>query len=308
MNKENKTIKAQTKFSFNDSDFDVEEISDGRGELSNQRLSDDVYLFMRDISKIPLLSKEEEYELAIRNQKGDKFARDRLCECNLRWVVSVAKKYTGRGVPFLDLIQVGSMGLLNAIDKFDPSKGFRLSTYSTWWIRQYILKELFNNNRLIVLPSHVINDMRKIDKFTKEYLSMYGEEPTLDIISKEVDIPRAKLEQYLQMSQDAVSLDVPVGDDGDTVLLNMIADDSFDLETDILSSAFENDVVELIKGLTDREQYILKSRFMLCGTEYKTLNQLSEELGISRERVRQLEDKGLKYLLHPKRSKKLFVY
>ena len=293
---------------FLSSDNEANEENVQEVNISDNYVGDDVYLFMKDVSHIPLLTQEEEAELAELSSKGDKDAKDKLCVSNLRWVISIAKKYLYRGVSFLDLIQAGTLGLMHAIDKFDVSKGYRLSTYSSWWIRQYILKEIFDNGQVISLPSHVISDIVKINKFFREYLSEFGVEPSFEDISKAVSIPVKKVIQYHQISQNFLSLEYPLTDDGCLTLGDVIEDETQKgVEEQAMNTVFEATLLESIENLSEREQYILKSRFQFGGCTYKTLVELGEELGISRERVRQLEKRALNYLKKPEINEKLFA-
>ena len=267
---------------------------------------DPVRMYLKEIGKIPLLTADEEIELAKRMEKGDPEAKRRLAESNLRLVVSIAKRYTGRGMQFLDLIQEGNMGLMKAVDKFDYTKGYKFSTYATWWIRQAITRGIADTGRTIRVPVHMVETINKTLRMTRTLLQELGREPTPEEVAERLNVSVSRVREVLKISRDPVSLDTPIGEEDDSHLGDFIEDDSALSPAD--SAAFSMLRAELataLESLTDRERQVVKLRFGLEDGRARTLEEVGKEFNVTRERIRQIEAKALRKLRHPSRSKRL---
>ena len=267
---------------------------------------DPVRMYLKEIGKIPLLTADEEIELAKRMEKGDPEAKKRLAESNLRLVVSIAKRYTGRGMQFLDLIQEGNMGLMKAVDKFDYTKGYKFSTYATWWIRQAITRGIADTGRTIRVPVHMVETINKTLRMTRILLQELGREPTPEEVAERLNVSVSRVREVLKISRDPVSLDTPIGEEDDSHLGDFIEDDSALSPAD--SAAFSMLRAELataLESLTDRERQVVKLRFGLEDGRARTLEEVGKEFNVTRERIRQIEAKALRKLRHPSRSKRL---
>ena len=276
-------------------------------------ISDDsVRLHLREIGKIPLLSAEEELELAKRVKEGDKKAKDKRAEANMRLVVSIAKRYSGRGLDFLDLIQEGHTGLLRAVEKFDPDKGFKFSTYATWWIRQAITRAIADQARTIRIPVHMVETINKLLRTQRRMTQELNREPTIEELSKELDMEPEKIEYVIKIKQDISSLDAGVGRDGeddDSVLQDFIVDeDTVSPEDSASNQLLKEQVQEILSSLSDREQKIVRMRFGLDNGKNHTLEEVGQEFAVTRERIRQIEAKALAKLRKHKDAKKLYEY
>ena len=276
-------------------------------------ISDDsVRLHLREIGKIPLLSAEEELELAKRVKEGDKKAKDKMAEANMRLVVSIAKRYSGRGLDFLDLIQEGHTGLLRAVEKFDPDKGFKFSTYATWWIRQAITRAIADQARTIRIPVHMVETINKLLRTQRRMTQELNREPTIEELSKELDMEPEKIEYVIKIKQDISSLDAGVGRDGeddDSVLQDFIVDeDTVSPEDSASNQLLKEQVQEILSSLSDREQKIVRMRFGLDNGKNHTLEEVGQEFAVTRERIRQIEAKALAKLRKHKDAKKLYEY
>lgn len=302
-------------------DPDIEELTDeeeiDEETLNNNQYFDDisddsVRLYLREIGKIPLLSGEEELELAKKVVAGDKRAKDKMAEANMRLVVSIAKRYSGRGLDFLDLIQEGNTGLLRAVEKFDPDKGFKFSTYATWWIRQAITRAIADQARTIRIPVHMVETINKLLRTQRRMTQELNREPTIDELAKELEMEPEKVEYVIKIKQDITSLDAGVGRDGedeDSVLGDFIEDeDGATPEESATSQLLKEQVQAVLSTLSDREQKIIKMRFGLEGGKSHTLEEVGQEFAVTRERIRQIEAKALAKLRKHKDSKKLHEY
>lgn len=298
-------------------DLDEEDIDTDEDLLSQEQYFDDasddsVRLYLREIGKIPLLSAEEELELAQRVVAGDKRAKDKMAEANMRLVVSIAKRYSGRGLDFLDLIQEGNTGLLRAVEKFDPDKGFKFSTYATWWIRQAITRAIADQARTIRIPVHMVETINKLLRTQRRMTQELNREPTIDELAKELEMEPEKVEYVMKIKQDITSLDAGVGRDGDeedSVLRDFIEDEeSATPEESAASQLLKEQVQEILSTLSDREQKIIKMRFGLENGKSHTLEEVGQEFAVTRERIRQIEAKALAKLRKHKDSKKLHDY
>lgn len=297
-------------------DTDVEIIPDEGGEIDLEAtlpkgiaVDDPVRMYLKEIGKVPLLSAEEEMELAQRMEDGDEEAKRRLCEANLRLVVSIAKRYVGRGMLFLDLIQEGNLGLIKAVDKFDWRKGFKFSTYATWWIRQAITRSIADQARTIRIPVHMVETINKLIRISRQLLQEYGREPTPEEIAAEMDISEEKVREILKIAQEPVSLETPIGEEEDSHLGDFIPDDDVPAPAEAAAfSMLKEQLVEVLDTLTDREQKVLKLRFGLDDGRARTLEEVGRRFDVTRERIRQIEAKALRKLRHPSRSKKLKDY
>ena len=259
-----------------------------------------------EIGRVPLLSPEEEIELAIRIIDGDEVAKKRLSEANLRLVVSIAKRYLGRGMQFLDLIQEGNLGLIKAVEKFDYTKGFKFSTYATWWIRQAITRAIADQARTIRIPVHMVETINKVKKVSSQLLHTNGHEPTADEISDELDMPVDKVREIMRVAQEPVSLETPIGEEEDSHLGDFIPDDDAPAPADAAShTLLKEQLAEVLDTLTPREEKVLRLRFGLEDGRSRTLEEVGKEFNVTRERIRQIEAKALRKLRHPSRSKKL---
>lgn len=273
----------------------------------NAAMDDPVKVYLKEIGKVPLLTPEEEIELAIRISDNDENAKKRLAEANLRLVVSIAKRYVGRGLQFLDLIQEGNLGLIKAVDKFDYTKGFKFSTYATWWIRQAITRAIADQARTIRIPVHMVETINKVKKASSQLLHLNGREPTPDEIAEYLeDMSVDKVREILRVAQEPVSLETPIGEEEDSHLGDFIPDDEALAPADAASmSLLKEQLSEVLKTLTPREEKVLSLRFGLKDGNPKTLEEVGKEFNVTRERIRQIEAKALRKLRHPSRSKKL---
>ena len=272
-------------------------------------VDDPVRMYLREIGKIPLLTFDEELELAKRILEGDEEAKQKLAESNLRLVVSIAKKYVGRGMLFLDLIQEGNMGLIKAVEKFDYTKGFKFSTYATWWIRQAITRAIADQARTIRIPVHMVETINKLIRTSRNLLQQMGREPTPEEIAKEMEIPVEKVVEIQKIAQDPVSLETPIGEEEDSHLGDFIQDEDSPAPHDAASyTLLKEQLEEVMNTLTPREAKVLKLRFGLEDGKSRTLEEVGKEFDVTRERIRQIEAKSLRKLRHPSRSKKLKDY
>ena len=287
-------------------DEDEVEIIDDVDVLEGVSTEDPVRMYLKEIGNVPLLTTEQEVELAKRVEAGDEEAKKQLTEANLRLVVSIAKKYVGRGMPFLDLIQEGNMGLMKAVDKFDYTKGYKFSTYATWWIRQAITRGIADTGRTIRVPVHMVETINKTLRMTRTLLQELGREPTPEEVAERLNVSVARVREVLKISRDPVSLDTPIGEEDDSHLGDFIEDDSALSPAD--SAAFSMLRAELataLESLTDRERQVVKLRFGLEDGRARTLEEVGKEFNVTRERIRQIEAKALRKLRHPSRSKRL---
>lgn len=272
----------------------------------NAAMDDPVKVYLKEIGKVPLLTPEEEIEYAIRIADDDPVAKKRLAEANLRLVVSIAKRYVGRGMQFLDLIQEGNMGLIKAVDKFDYTKGFKFSTYATWWIRQAITRAIADQARTIRIPVHMVETINKVKKANSQLLHQNGKEPTPEEIADFLDMPTERVREILRVAQEPVSLETPIGEEEDSHLGDFIPDDDALAPADAASmSLLKEQLADVLKTLTPREEKVLSLRFGLADGNPKTLEEVGKEFNVTRERIRQIEAKALRKLRHPSRSKKL---
>ena len=272
-------------------------------------IEDPVRMYLKEIGKVPLLSAEEEIDLAKRMADGDEEAKKRLAEANLRLVVSIAKRYVGRGMLFLDLIQEGNLGLIKAVEKFDYQKGFKFSTYATWWIRQAITRAIADQARTIRIPVHMVETINKLIRVSRQLLQELGREPTPEEIAKEMDMPVERVREILKISQEPVSLETPIGEEEDSHLGDFIQDDNVPVPADAAAFTLLKEQLEEVLGtLTEREQKVLTLRFGLEDGRARTLEEVGKEFNVTRERIRQIEAKALRKLRHPSRSRKLKDY
>ena len=272
----------------------------------NIAIDDPVKVYLKEIGRVPLLTPEEEIDLAIRISKGDANAKKRLSEANLRLVVSIAKRYLGRGMQFLDLIQEGNLGLIKAVEKFDYTKGFKFSTYATWWIRQAITRAIADQARTIRIPVHMVETINKVKKVSSQLLHTNGHEPTADEIAEELDMPVDKVREIMRVAQEPVSLETPIGEEEDSHLGDFIPDDDAPAPADAAShTLLKEQLSEVLDTLTPREEKVLRLRFGLEDGRSRTLEEVGREFNVTRERIRQIEAKALRKLRHPSRSKKL---
>ena len=288
-------------------DLKLDEIGDNSYEGIS--VDDPVRMYLREIGKIPLLSYDKELELAKRILQGDEEAKQELAEANLRLVVSIAKKYVGRGMLFLDLIQEGNMGLIKAVEKFDYTKGFKFSTYATWWIRQAITRAIADQARTIRIPVHMVETINRLIRTSRHLLQQLGREPTPEEIAKEMEIPVEKVMEIQKIAQDPVSLETPIGEEDDSHLGDFIQDEDSPAPHDAASyTLLREQLEEVMSTLTPREAKVLKLRFGLEDGKARTLEEVGKEFDVTRERIRQIEAKALRKLRHPSRSKKLRDY
>ena len=270
---------------------------------------DPVRMYLKEIGKIPLLTADEEIELAKRMEKGDPEAKKRLAESNLRLVVSIAKRYTGRGMQFLDLIQEGNLGLIKAVEKFDYKKGYKFSTYATWWIRQAITRGIADTGRTIRVPVHMVETINKTLRMTRTLLQELGREPTPEEVADRLNVPVSRVREVLKISRDPVSLDTPIGEEDDSHLGDFIEDDSALSPADSAAfSMLREELNTALESLTDRERQVVELRFGLRDGRARTLEEVGREFNVTRERIRQIEAKALRKLRHPSRSRKLKDY
>ena len=272
-------------------------------------IEDPVRMYLKEIGKVPLLTAEEEIELAKRMEAGDEDAKKRLAEANLRLVVSIAKRYVGRGMLFLDLIQEGNLGLIKAVEKFDYNKGFKFSTYATWWIRQAITRAIADQARTIRIPVHMVETINKLVRVSRQLLQELGREPTPEEIAERMEIPVERVREILKISQEPVSLETPIGEEEDSHLGDFIQDDNVPVPADAAAfTLLKEQLVEVLGTLTEREQKVLRLRFGLDDGRARTLEEVGKEFNVTRERIRQIEAKALRKLRHPSRSRKLKDY
>ena len=307
---------------LDEDDFDEEPDIEDLKEVENLKIEDftdssfdgisvddPVRMYLREIGRIPLLTYEEELELAKKILQGDEDAKQKLAESNLRLVVSIAKKYVGRGMLFLDLIQEGNMGLMKAVEKFDYTKGFKFSTYATWWIKQAITRAIADQARTIRIPVHMVETINKLIRTSRHLLQQLGREPTPEEIAAEMEIPVEKVAEIQKIAQDPVSLETPIGEEDDSHLGDFIQDDDSPAPHDAASyTLLREQLEEVMNTLTPREAKVLKLRFGLEDGKSRTLEEVGREFNVTRERIRQIEAKALRKLRHPSRSKKLRDY
>ena len=291
---------------------DEEEVELDKIDLSvpeGVSIEDPVRMYLKEIGKVPLLSAEEEIELAKKMEQGDENAKKRLAEANLRLVVSIAKRYVGRGMLFLDLIQEGNLGLIKAVEKFDYRKGYKFSTYATWWIRQAITRAIADQARTIRIPVHMVETINKLIRVSRQLLQELGREPTPEEIAEEMDMPVDRVREILKISQEPVSLETPIGEEEDSHLGDFIQDDNVTVPADAAAfTLLKEQLVEVLGTLTEREQKVLRLRFGLDDGRARTLEEVGKEFNVTRERIRQIEAKALRKLRHPSRSRKLKDY
>ena len=272
-------------------------------------IEDPVRMYLKEIGKVPLLSAEEEIELAKKMEMGDQEAKKRLAEANLRLVVSIAKRYVGRGMLFLDLIQEGNLGLIKAVEKFDYRKGYKFSTYATWWIRQAITRAIADQARTIRIPVHMVETINKLIRVSRQLLQELGREPTPEEIAEQMNMPVERVREILKISQEPVSLETPIGEEEDSHLGDFIQDDNVPVPADAAAfTLLKEQLVEVLGTLTEREQKVLRLRFGLDDGRARTLEEVGKEFNVTRERIRQIEAKALRKLRHPSRSRKLKDY
>ena len=296
-------------------DIKIDDIDLGDGKDSDfvadgaVTVDDPVKVYLKEIGRVPLLSSEEEIDLAIRIADGDVQAKQRLSEANLRLVVSIAKRYLGRGMQFLDLIQEGNLGLIKAVDKFDYTKGFKFSTYATWWIRQAITRAIADQARTIRIPVHMVETINKLVRVQRQLLQELGREPSPEEIADNMDIPVERVREIQKISQEPVSLETPIGEEEDSHLGDFIQDDNVPVPAEAAASTLlKEQLVEVLGTLTEREQKVLRLRFGMDDGRARTLEEVGKEFNVTRERIRQIEAKALRKLRHPSRSRKLRDY
>ena len=286
---------------------EVEMTEDETALSSNVKINDSVRMYLKEIGRVPLLSADEEVNLALRIQQGDQEAKQELAEANLRLVVSIAKRYVGRGMQFLDLIQEGNMGLMKAVEKFDHTKGFKFSTYATWWIRQAITRAIADQARTIRIPVHMVETINRLIRVQRQLLQDLGREPKPEEIAKKMNMTPDKVREILKIAQEPVSLETPIGEEDDSHLGDFIEDDNATSPAEHTAYALlKEQLDEVLEQLTDREENVLRLRFGLDKNgEIRTLEQVGQVFGVTRERIRQIEAKALRKLRHPSRSKQL---
>ena len=272
-------------------------------------IDDPVRMYLKEIGKVPLLSAEEEIEFAQRMEEGDEEAKKRLAEANLRLVVSIAKRYVGRGMLFLDLIQEGNLGLIKAVEKFDYRKGYKFSTYATWWIRQAITRAIADQARTIRIPVHMVETINRLMRVSRQLLQELGRDPIPEEIAKVMEMPVSKVREIMKISQEPVSLETPIGEEEDSHLGDFIPDDDVPVPAEAAAfTLLKEQLIEVLDTLTEREQKVLRLRFGLDDGRARTLEEVGKEFNVTRERIRQIEAKALRKLRHPSRSKKLKDY
>ncbi len=297
----------ETAFEDMEAAVEVTEVESGDDASADGVSTDDpVKVYLKEIGRVPLLSPEEEIELSIKIAEGSDYAKKRLSEANLRLVVSIAKRYVGRGMQFLDLIQEGNLGLIKAVEKFDYTKGFKFSTYATWWIRQAITRAIADQARTIRIPVHMVETINKVKKVSSQLLHKNGHEPTAEEIALELDLPADKVREIMRVAQEPVSLETPIGEEEDSHLGDFIPDDEAPAPADAASRMLLREQLRDVLGtLTQREARVLSLRFGLEDGRPRTLEEVGKEFDVTRERIRQIEAKALRKLRHPSRSKKL---
>lgn len=295
-----------------DDDEDLDDPIEDETEIAvpdGVSIEDPVRMYLKEIGKVPLLSADEEIKLAQRMEEGDEAAKKKLAEANLRLVVSIAKRYVGRGMLFLDLIQEGNLGLIKAVEKFDYRKGYKFSTYATWWIRQAITRSIADQARTIRIPVHMVETINKLIRVSRQLLQEEGREPTPDEIAEEMGISVEKVREILKIAQEPVSLETPIGEEEDSHLGDFIPDDDAPAPAEAAAfSMLKEQLVDVLGTLTEREQKVLKLRFGLEDGRARTLEEVGKKFDVTRERIRQIEAKALRKLRHPTRSKKLKDY
>ena len=288
---------------------DIENLEQSFANSSHTKINDPVKMYLKEIGKVPLLSAEEEIEYAKRMEQGDEEAKKRLAEANLRLVVSIAKRYVGRGMLFLDLIQEGNLGLIKAVEKFDYRKGYKFSTYATWWIRQAITRAIADQARTIRIPVHMVETINKLVRVSRQLLQELGREPSPEEIAEAMDIPVERVREIQKISQEPVSLETPIGEEEDSHLGDFIQDDNVPVPAEAAASTLlKEQLVEVLGTLTEREQKVLRLRFGMDDGRARTLEEVGREFNVTRERIRQIEAKALRKLRHPSRSRKLKDY
>ena len=285
---------------------DISELESDLGSTEGVAIDDPVRMYLKEIGKVPLLSAAEEIEIAKRMADGDQDAKKQLAEANLRLVVSVAKRYVGRGMLFLDLIQEGNLGLIKAVEKFDYRKGYKFSTYATWWIRQAITRAIADQARTIRIPVHMVETINKLIRVNRQLLQEYGREPRPDEIAREMGISEEKVREIIKVAQEPVSLETPIGEEEDSHLGDFIPDDDAPAPAEVAAfTLLKEQLMEVLDTLTPREEKVLRLRFGLDDGKARTLEEVGREFNVTRERIRQIEAKALRKLCHPSRSKKL---
>lgn len=291
---------------LNDNDLNMSDDLEMTLSTEGIAIDDPVKIYLKEIGRVPLLSPDEETELAKRMAEGDSYAKKRLSEANLRLVVSIAKKYVGRGMQFLDLIQEGNLGLLKAVEKFDYTKGFKFSTYATWWIRQAITRAIADQARTIRIPVHMVETITKVKKVSSQLLHENGHEPSAEEIAERLDMPVDKVREIMRVAQEPVSLETPIGEEEDSHLGDFIPDEEAPVPAEAASQTLlKEQLADVLKTLTPREEKVLRLRFGLEDGRPRTLEEVGKEFNVTRERIRQIEAKALRKLRHPSRSKKL---
>ena len=301
---------------INDFDIDIDDIEELKAEAGDDSIltegiavDDPVRMYLKEIGKVSLLSTEDEILLAEKMEAGDEAARQKLAEANLRLVVSIAKKYVGRGMLFLDLIQEGNLGLIKAVEKFDHTKGFKFSTYATWWIRQAITRAVADQARTIRVPVHMVETINKLIRIKRQLLQQLGREPSPEEIAKEMDIPVERIAEIEKIAQEPISIDTPIGEEEDSHLGDFIPDEEALAPAEAAAyTLLREQLVDVLQTLTPREEKVLKLRFGLDDGRARTLEEVGKEFNVTRERIRQIEAKALRKLRHPSRSKKLKDY
>ena len=287
-------------------EIEEEELVDPNSLVDNFSIDDPVRMYLKEIGKVPLLSVDEEVELATRMADGDEAAKQKLAEANLRLVVSIAKRYVGRGMLFLDLIQEGNLGLIKAVEKFDYTKGYKFSTYATWWIRQAITRAIADQARTIRIPVHMVETINKVIRVSRQLLQELGHDPSPDEIAAEMNMPVDKVREILKIAQEPVSLETPIGEEEDSHLGDFIPDEGASEPSEAASfTLLKEQLVDVLSTLTPREEKVLKLRFGIEDGRSRTLEEVGKEFNVTRERIRQIEAKALRKLRHPSRSKRL---
>ena len=291
---------------LNDNDLNMSDDLEMTLSTEGIAIDDPVKIYLKEIGRVPLLSPDEETELAKRMAEGDSYAKKRLSEANLRLVVSIAKKYVGRGMQFLDLIQEGNLGLIKAVEKFDYTKGYKFSTYATWWIRQAISRAIADQARTIRIPVHMVETINKVIRVSRQLMQELGHDPSPEEISEEMGMPVDKVREILKIAQEPVSLETPIGEEEDSHLGDFIPDEGVSEPSEAASfTLLKEQLVDVLSTLTPREEKVLKLRFGIEDGRTRTLEEVGKEFNVTRERIRQIEAKALRKLRHPSRSKKL---